>query len=420
MVKITPQVLSGTVKAPPSKSYAHRAVIAAFLSGEKSTIKNLHLSADITATLDCAAQLGSKWKYNHKSNTATIESGKMPSSCALLDCGESGSTLRFFIPIAMVMCDKVQFTGHGRLMERPLDPYFEIFKQKNIKYSLKNEVLTIKGKLTPGTYEIDGLLSSQFITGLLYALPLLEGDSEIKIKGSLTSRAYIDITLDVLKTFGIEIKNENYSSFIIKGNQKYKAKSYTVEGDFSNAAFWLVAGALGCDITCTGLNKNSLQGDKAIIEIIESTGAAVERIGKDSLCVHPSANMHGISVDADSVPDLVPILAVLFCFCKGTSRIENAGRLRIKESDRLAAITAELTKMGADITEGQDFLEINGKQILNGAETSAWNDHRIAMAAAIAALRCEGDVFIDGAKKAVKKSYPNFFEDYKMLGGNAE
>ncbi len=420
MVKITPQVLSGTVQAPPSKSYAHRAVIAAFLAKDKCLIKNLHLSADISATLDCAAQLGAKWKYNKKTACATIEKSSKPSSSIFLDCGESGSTLRFFIPVAMAMYDEVRFTGHGRLMERPLDPYFEIFNEKNIKYSLEDGTLSVCGRLTSGTYTIDGRISSQFITGLLYALPLLDGDSEIKIKGTLTSRAYVDITLDVLKKFGIEIKNENYSSFIIKGNQKYKAQSYTIEGDFSNAAFWLVSGALGCDITCSGLDNDSLQGDKAIIEIIESTGATVERISKNSFRAHSTANMHGTTIDADAVPDLVPILAVLFCFCKGTSRIENAGRLRIKESDRLAAITDLLTKMGASITEGPDFLEIYGKQVLNGANVSSWNDHRIAMAAAIAACRCEGDVVIRGAKKAVTKSYPSFFEDYIKLGGNAE
>ncbi len=420
MVKINPSVLSGTVQAPPSKSYAHRAVISAFLSGNECKIKNLHLSADISATLDCAAQLGAKWKYNEKTHIASMEKAEAPSSAPMLDCGESGSTLRFFIPIAMAMASEASFTGHGRLMERPLDPYFEIFKAKNIKYVLKDGVLSVKGRLASGAYEIDGTVSSQFITGLLFALPLLDGDSEIKIKGELTSKAYIDITLDVMKKFGIEIKNENYSSFIIKGNQKYKAQSYTVEGDFSNGAFWLVAGALGCDITCKGLEESSLQGDKKIIEIIERTGATVERNGKTALAAHPSADMHGITVDVDEIPDLVPILAVLFSFCKGKSRIENAGRLRIKESDRLSAITSELTKMRATITEGDDFLEIEGCQILSGAELSSWNDHRIAMATAIAACRCEGEVSIEGAKKAVTKSYPDFFEDYNMLGGNAE
>ncbi len=416
MVKITPSPLCGTVNIPPSKSYAHRAVISALLSGETTVIKNIDLSADISATLSCAKQLGAVHKYNEASKTVTISKQTAPTS-HMFNCGESGSTLRFFIPIAMALCDDSKFTGHGRLMDRPLDPYLEIFNKKGIKFSLKNKILHIKGKLQSGTYAIDGTVSSQFITGLLFALPLLDGDSTIKIKGTLTSKAYVDITLDVLKTFGINIINKDYSSFIIKGNQKYKSQTYTVEGDLSQAAFWLTAGALGCNISCSGLNTNSLQGDKEIINIIKNTGATVEVTSSTTLKACPSSDMHGITVDADAVPDLVPILAVLFSFCKGTSRIENAGRLRIKESDRLAAITAELKKLGADITEGEDFLEIHGKQILNGSETSSWNDHRIAMALAVAACRCEGRVIINGAKKAVTKSYPDFFEDYKSLGG---
>ncbi len=420
MVKITPSVLSGTVQAPPSKSYAHRAVISAFLSNEECNIKNLNMSADISATLNCAKQLGAIAKYSEKTHTATIKNGGLPTSGLCLDCGESGSTLRFFIPIAMALTDSISFTGHGRLMERPLEPYFEIFNKKKIKYDLKDSILTVSGRLKPGTYEINGTVSSQFITGLLFALPLLDGDSKIKIKGTLTSKAYVDITLDVMAKFGIEITNNGYSSFEIKGNQKYGRKTYTVEGDFSNAAFWLVAGAIGCDITCSGIDEKSLQGDKKIIDIIRQTGATIEYVSKNSIKAQPTANMHGITVDVDEIPDLVPILAVLFCFCKGTSRIENAGRLRIKESDRLAAITAELSKMGAVITEGEDFLEIEGKQILHGGELSSWNDHRIAMAGAIAACRCEGAVSIDDAKKAVTKSYPDFFEDYKALGGVTE
>lgn len=416
MVKITPSPLCGTVNIPPSKSFAHRAVISALLSGETTVIKNIDLSADITATLNCAKQLGAVHTYNKKDKTVTLSKQDKPKA-PLFDCGESGSTLRFFIPIAMALCDAAEFTGQGRLMERPLDPYFEIFKEKGISFSLKNKILHIKGKLQSGTYTIDGTVSSQFITGLLFALPLLEGDSKIQIKGTLTSKAYVDITLDVLKDFGINIKNKNYSVFIITGNQKYKSQTYTVEGDFSQAAFWLTAGALGCDVSCSGLNTNSLQGDKEIINIIKNTGAKVELLNQTTLKARPVPDMHGITVDADAIPDLVPILAVLFSFCKGTSRIENAGRLRIKESDRLAAITAELKKLGADITEGEDFLEIHGKQILNGSEASSWNDHRIAMALSVAACRCEGMVTIDGAKKAVKKSYPDFFKDYKSLGG---
>lgn len=420
MVKLTPACLSGTVQAPPSKSYAHRAIICAFLSGGKCKTENICLSADISATLDCIKQLGAEWKYDNKRKIVSIVSKKESLSKPFLDCGESGSTLRFFIPIAMAMNDEVCFTGHGRLMKRPLESYFEIFKKKKIEYTLKKDVLSVKGRLTAGTYEVDGTVSSQFITGLLFALPLLEGDSEIKIKGKLASKAYIDITLDVLKSFGIEIENKDYSSFVIKGNQNYKPQSCFVEGDFSQAAFWLVAGALGCNVSCSGLDENSLQGDSKIIELIEQTGATVKRVGENTFAAQPTAEMKGITVDADEVPDLVPILAVLLCFCKGESRIENAGRLRIKESDRLSAITSELKKMGADITEGKDFLKIRGKQILNGAEVSAQNDHRIAMAIAVAACRCEGEIFIEGAKKAVKKSYPDFFEKYQKLGGIVE
>ncbi len=419
MVKITPSVLEGRVLVPPSKSYAHRGIIGAFLSGSACSVENVSLSADIRATLECAKQLGAKYKYSKKTKTVTFE-GKGSSKKIVLDCGESGSTLRFFIPIALALFPKARFTGHGRLMERPLDPYFELFREKGIKYSLKNDVLTLEGALTAGEYAIDGSVSSQFITGLLFALPLLDGNSQIRIKGSLTSRAYVDITLDVLKDFGVEIINKDYSAFIIKGNQKYKSCGYTVEGDYSQAAFWLVAGALGCKVECTGLNPDSLQGDKKIIDIIESTGALVETTENGGIRGIMTSNMHGITVDADPIPDLVPILAVFLAFCKGTSRIENAGRLRIKESDRLKAITTELKKMGADISEGQDFLDIKGCQVLNGGELSSWNDHRIAMALSVAACRCEGQIIIEGAKKAVTKSYGDFFEDYKSLGGAVE
>ncbi len=420
-VKITPSVLSGKVKVPPSKSFAHRAVLAAFLSGGECKINNIRLSEDISATLDCAKVLGAKFEYDSKKNSVLLSNGTdKPSGKLKLDCGESGSTLRFLIPIALCFSKNLEFTGRGRLMERPMKPYFDIFDEKGIKYRLKDGVLSVKGSLLSGDFKIDGSVSSQFITGLLFALPLLDGDSRIIIEGNLTSKGYIDITLDVLKKFGIKIENDNYQIFTIKGNQQYKARNYTVEGDFSQAAFFLVAGAIGCDIVCTGLKENSLQGDKKIIEVIEQTGAAVEKIGTNGFKATSSANMHGITVDADEIPDLVPIMAVLLAFCKGESRIVNAARLRIKESDRLAAICSELKVLGAKITEGEDFLIINGTQVLSGNTVSSHNDHRIAMAAAIAACRCEGDVTIDGAKKSVRKSYPDFFEDYTKLGGITE
>ena len=418
-VKITPAVLSGKVKVPPSKSYAHRAILGAFLSGEECKINNIKLSEDITATLDCAKALGAEWTYDEKKSSVQLSpSGKKVPSKIRLNCNESGSTLRFLIPIALTFGTNIEFTGNGRLMERPLTPFFEIFDKKGIDYKQKNGKLSINGKLCAGDFNIDSSISSQFITGLLFALPLLEGDSRIVIDGVLTSKGYIDITLDVLKKYGIKIQNEDYKIFTVKGNQKYKPRSYTVEGDFSQAAFFLTAGALGCNITCTGLKESSLQGDKKVLEIIESTGARIEKNGTNGLRAIATATMHGITVDADEIPDLVPILSVLLAFCKGESRIVNAGRLRLKESDRLTAITSVLSAMGADITEGEDFLIINGKQVLDGNTVSAFGDDRIAMSAAIAACRCEGDVIIEGAEKAIKKSYPDFFKDYKKLGGN--
>ena len=420
-VKITPSVLSGKVKVPPSKSFAHRAVLAAFLSGGECKINNIRLSEDISATLNCIKALGAEFEYDAKKSNVLI-SRKADSPCGKtrLDCGESGSTLRFLITIALCFSQDLEFTGQGRLMERPMKPIFDIFDEKGIKYSLKNGVLSVKGKLSTGDFKIDGSVSSQFITGLLFALPLLDGDSRITIEGNLTSKGYIDITLNVLKRFGIKIENDNYQFFTIKGNQQYKAKNYTVEGDFSQAAFFLAAGAIGCDIVCTGLKENSLQGDKKILDIISQTGAKIEKVGTNSYKATATANMHGITVDADEIPDLVPIMAVLLAFCKGESRIVNAARLRIKESDRLAATCSELQALGADITEGEDFLIINGVQVLSGNTVYSHNDHRIAMAAAIAACRCEGEVIIDGALKAVKKSYPEFFRDYKKLGGTTE
>ncbi len=420
-VKINPSRLVGKVKVPPSKSFAHRGIISAFLSGEECTVKNLNPSEDILATLDCIRALGGSAEFDENRGIATFSGfKKRRAKKIVLDCRESGSTLRFFIPLALTFYNSVEFTGKGRLMERPQKPYFEIFDKLGITYKTNKNRLTIEGELKSGDYEVDGSVSSQFITGLLFALPRLDGDSRIIIKGNLSSKGYIDITLDVLKKYGIKIENNNYQEFVIKGSQTYLPKNYTVEGDFSQAAFFLVAGAIGCDVTCTGLRENSLQGDRKILDILKECGAEVQQEGISKFKAISTPNMHGISVDVDEIPDLVPILAVLFTFCKGESRILNAGRLRIKESDRLAAITSELSKLGANIQEKGDSLVIHGTQVLGGAKCDSHNDHRIAMATAIAACRCEGSVEIAGANISVKKSYPEFFKDYKKLGGKVK
>lgn len=419
MVNIKPAMLEGEVRIPPSKSIAHRAVIAAFLSRGKCSIENIDLSDDISATVGCIKAMGAKCRYDKRNRVLEISCEKLKSTSRriTLDCGESGSTLRFFIPIALALGFKCNFTGRGRLMKRPMEPYMKVFEEKGIRYELHDDVLTTDGKLVAGKYIIDGSLSSQFVTGLLFALSTLEGDSEIVIDGETVSCGYIDLTLATLSDFGIEVENKDYKQFVIKGNQKYKVMDYSVEGDFSQAAFFLVAGAIGSNVVCTGMNPDSIQGDKEILNILENVGATVKIEDGGKIQAEYSADMHGITVDAGEIPDLVPILAVLLSFCRGESRIVNAGRLRIKESDRLKAVSSELKHLGVDITEGTDYLKINGRHVLEGTTVSAWNDHRIAMSMAIAASRCEGDVGITGAETAVKKSYPDFFEDYRSLGG---
>ncbi len=416
IIRIEPTMLRGRVQIPPSKSVAHRALIAAALSGGVCNIENIALSKDIQATLGCMKKLGADYLINEGSGVVSFTGKKKKLSETLkLNCEESGSTLRFLIPVALLTGKKIAFCGKGRLMSRPQKPYMDIFAEKGISCVVEKDSMTLDGKLEPGRYSLPGDVSSQFVTGLLFALPLLEGDSEIIITTEMESKGYLDLTLSVLKDFGIQIINENYRRFLVPGGQIYQPKNYCVEGDYSQAAFFLVAGALGCDIVCSGLQRTSLQGDKKILEILEQAGAKVTALDNGDLCATPTDSMHGIEIDAREIPDLVPILAVLCAFLKGESRIINAGRLRMKESDRLASTTSELSRLGVEIEEGSDFLKIQGKQTLCGETVSAWNDHRIAMALAIAACRCEGAVTITGGKKAVQKSYTDFFEVYHGL-----
>ncbi|GAA0180768.1 3-phosphoshikimate 1-carboxyvinyltransferase [Clostridium sediminicola] len=415
-VKIIPNKLKGTINIPPSKSLAHRAVIAAALCSGESEVSNLIYSKDITATLKGMENLGAKTKINSSSAIIKGEGGVI-SKRKVFDCEESGSTIRFLIPLSLAVENDVKFIGKGKLVSRPQDVYYKIFDEKEVAYSTtEGELpLRIKGKLSPGRYNVKGNISSQFITGLLFTLPLLDGDSVINITTDLESIGYVDLTLDILQKFGVEIINNDYKSFEIKGNQKYKSVDYRVEGDFSQAAFWLTAGIIGTEIQCSDINLQSLQGDKAIIDIIREMNGHIEEVN-GSLVVKPSKTK-GTVIDVSQCPDLVPILAVLASLSEGKTEIINAERLRIKESDRLKAITTELKKLGADINEVGEGLVINGKESLQGGQVESWNDHRIAMALAIASIRCKDEVIIDGSK-AVEKSYPNFWQDFEKLGGN--
>lgn len=423
--KVYPAELKGDIKIPPSKSMAHRAVICASLSDGTSRITNIDYSDDIIATIKAMEALGAiivqKEDYlevtgvNSKDNKIkyTIESER------LIDCNESGSTLRFIVPIASLFDGVNRFIGRGNLGKRPLDTYYNIFNEQGIKYSYKEGILDLRteGKLKSGEFKVKGNISSQFITGLLFTLPLLDGDSKIIITTEMESKGYIDLTLSAIKDFGIEIINNDYKEFFIKGNQKYRGRDYRVEGDYSQAAFFLCADALGNNITVNDLKLDSLQGDKEVIDILERMGVKFEN--KDSGIIGKvSDELKATVVDGSQCPDVIPVVALVASLCKGTTEIINAERLRIKECDRLAAITSELNKLGADIKERQDGLIINGvKNLKGGVEVWSHKDHRIAMTLAIASTVCKESIVIKDYE-CVSKSYPQFWEDYKSLGGN--
>lgn len=400
-VKIVPHKLNGKVCAPPSKSAAHRAILCAALAEGETSISNLAYSEDISATLSVIEQLGAKVHVNGSTVTITgVCKGKQLNK-QNFNCNESGSTLRFIIPIALALGGNFFVSGKGRLMERPLDDYYKIFDAQGIFHKKENDKILFDGKLSSGRYELSGNVSSQYITGLLYSLPLLSSDSEIVITTPMESVGYIKMTLEMLKKFGISIEcSDDYRNYYISGNQTYRACDYSVEGDYSQAAFYYVANELGSNIKISGLLEDSLQGDKAILDVIN--------LLNDGKTEH--------TIDVSQIPDLVPIISVLATQTDGVTHIVNAGRLRIKESDRLSAVTQELTKIGAKIDEFDDSLTIYGKTALSGGVVDAHNDHRIAMSLAIASTVASGGIQICGSD-SVKKSYKDFWEVFCSLGG---
>lgn len=416
-ITIIPNLLSGNIHIPPSKSLSHRAVICAALANGTSCIKGLIFSDDITATINAMKALGTEISQE-KDSVLIRSNGSLTPQKNIIDCCESGSTLRFLIPLALTN-HSITFTGRGQLIERPLDTYYEIFDEQQIAYQTTqgNLPLSVTGQLKPGHFRLRGDISSQFITGLLFTLPRLESNSKIHLTTPLESQGYIDLTLAMLERFGIHVTNNDYQEFIIPGNQRYTSQNYHVEGDYSQAAFWLAAGLIGSSVCCLDLNPHSVQGDKVIIDILNKLGGNIT-FGLNSITATPSKTS-GIEINAAQCPDLVPILAVLAAVSEGTTHIVQAGRLRLKESDRLHAITQELNKLGANIHEGSDFLTIQGRKELTGGIVDSWNDHRIAMALAIASLRCHESVTIRNSS-CVNKSYPDFWKDFADLGGRIE
>ncbi|MHC1717610.1 MAG: 3-phosphoshikimate 1-carboxyvinyltransferase [Acidaminococcaceae bacterium] len=425
-IRIKPTTLAGKVYIPSSKSMGHREIICAALAEGTSVVDNISMSADIEATCRALEALGTriiKVSSKYPGRTAfKIDGGILQVVNKEIDCGESGSTLRFMIPIAALCGDEVTFRGHGKLVSRPLDAYYDIFAKQGFAYETapSGELpLKLQGKLASGEFELPGNVSSQFISGLLFALPLLEGDSVITITSPLESQSYVELTLSCLAKYGIEIEHENYLRYRIRGGQQYIGRESVVEGDYSQAAFWLVAGALGGPLDCMGLTLSSLQGDKAIIEIMAAMGARINIDEANMLITSSLASTKATIIDASDCPDIIPVLAVLAAVSEGTTEIINAGRLRIKECDRLKAVATELGKLGADITELADGLVIKGRKLLAGGEVECWNDHRIAMSLAIASCKCQSELVVHGTE-SVRKSYPKFWEDFVALGGQIE
>lgn len=419
-LKINPSKLKGEVKIPPSKSMAHRAIICAALSDGLCIIENIDYSDDIIATIDAMNSLGAKI-VKHKDHIKVIGvygSDEKAQETRVIDCNESGSTLRFLIPIALVFEGVTRFIGRGNLGKRPLDTYYNIFDEQNIEYQYKEGELDllISGMLKSGEFKVRGDISSQFITGLLFALPLIDGDSKIVITTEFESKGYIDLTLSAMKDFGIEIINNDYKEFIIKGNQSYIARDYRVEGDYSQGAFFLVADALKSDVNILDLKEDSLQGDREVIDVLERMGMKIER-DNNSISGMIDGQLKSTVIDGSQCPDIIPILALAASLSDGKTEIINAERLRIKECDRLSAVTSELNKLGAKIEEKQDGLVIEGVKSFKGnVEVWSHKDHRIAMTLAIASTMCDEEIILKDYE-CVSKSYPNFFDDFKQLGG---
>ncbi len=414
-VNCKPSVLSGAIKSISSKSDAHRLLICAALAENKTKIYCNVMSKDIATTICCLKSLGTKISVD--GDVITVSPNQFNKK-ADLDCCESGSTLRFLLPLVSALGIDATINGSGRLPQRPISPLKEEMERKGVIFHTdSNFPLHLTGQLQSGDYEIEGNVSSQFITGLLMALPILNGDSTIKLIPPVESKSYLDITVSVLNKFGIEIKEKD-NTYMIKGNQKYiSPEEISVEGDWSNASFFLCAGALSENgVTVTDLDINSPQGDKKILDILKSMGADVQISGTE-ITVKKN-NLNGITVDASDIPDIVPIISVVATACIRETRIINAQRLRIKESDRIKSVVEMINSVGGYAEETDDGMIIHGGKTLEGGKVNGYNDHRIVMSVSILSTLCENNVTIRESN-AVEKSYPDFFADFNKMGGNA-
>lgn len=414
-VEITPSKCSGSVHLPPSKSMSHRAIICASLAKGRSIISNVAFSDDILVTIAGMQQLGAH--IETKDDQVIIDGGIDFASFADnqdVFCKESGSTLRFFIPIFSLTNKNVSFTGENRLLKRPQKVYEDLFHEKQLHYTQDASHIRIQGSLQPGAYSLAGDVSSQFISGLLFALPLLKQDSTIHIQAPYESRSYVDLTLQMLAHYGIDVVYQDPYTLYIKGNQTYQAADYTIEGDYSQAGFFAVLAAINNDLTITGLSHDSKQGDKQIIDILKDFHVDVTPIpfGYEI----KKSQLSSATINLENCPDLGPILNVLQMYTQKESTIINAGRLRLKESDRILAMESELQACGVNYSSTLDTITIHGNPPYTPTrQLSGHKDHRIVMALAIAATCMKDKVIIDEAGY-INKSYPTFFEDLASVG----
>lgn len=407
---VSPATYHGEITAPPSKSYLQRAIAIAALAQEPTTIHYYAPNADADAAIRIVKTLGAQVEIS--GTQLHVIPGETQASEITLDCGEAGLSTRMFSPIAACFDRTTHITGHGSIMKRPMGMITDALTQLNCRVSSSHGFLPliINGRMTSGNIDIDGSESSQLLTGLLIALPLLDGESCITVH-NLKSIPYVQMTLDILDAFGVAIKHDNFHTFTIKGNQRPKGTSYAVEGDWSGATFHLVGAAVSGEATVKGLSPHSAQADKAVLQALESCGATVSTEA-NSITVQKN-ELRAFEFDATHCPDLFPPLAALAACCEGETRIIGTERLTSKESNRALTIQEEFGKLGIDVRLDGNCMKIRGG-IIQGGEVSSRNDHRIAMATAILGIRAEGAVTIHQAE-AIQKSYPEFFNDLTTI-----
>ena len=417
-----PANLSGVMAAPASKSEAHRRMICAGLTMAQTCLEGFMASTDMAATIRCLKGLGAKVKED--GDVLTVTGGKpKPGKLPVLDCGESGSTLRFFMPIALAVAGGATFRMHGLLGQRPMEVYKDLFVPRGVTWRMGVGAdcaaeLTVMGEMEAGNYVLPGNVSSQFVSGLLFALPLLEGESNLTVLPPVESVGYINMTIEALKASGIMVKEKAPFCWVIPGGQVYRAMSGKLSGDYSQAAVMLCAGALGHDVAVSGLEEKTTQGDRAVIEHLAALGAKVACEG-NTISVK-AQKLTGAVLDMRDCPDIAPVLALTCQLAEGESRLTGCGRLRLKECDRLTATVKILNQLGGNAKAQGDDIIIHGvEKLRGGVEIDGCNDHRMVMLAALAATVCEEPVTVKGVE-ALNKSWPDFLKVYQSLGGKAE